>query len=136
MPDTRKTFAVGKPIPGFKAGQGRSNQVKQTALKAGDYDWNIHATIESFDFVGNGAGRQSKVKAFHVSLYSDGTRWGGFYWSYSNGSYGGGKYKGESKSQFGDASALGKILGTANKVAQGLKGTFGNPPTNIAAASW
>jgi hypothetical protein len=133
MPDTRVEYAVGKAIPGFQAGQGRMNQTKGRTPTIGEYTWDIHATIESFDTVGSGPNAKRKVKDFHVSLYSDGQRWGGFYWSYSSGSYSGGKYKGSNKSQFGDATALAALLKTATAVAQGHKAKFG---ANIVAASW
>ena len=133
MADTRVKYAMGKAVPGFQAGQGRTNQTKQTLFKAGQYDWKIHATIETFDTVGAGKDAQRAVKKFHVSLYSDGIRWGGFYWTHSNGTFACSGYEGKDKKQFGDDKALATILSRSGAVAAALKTTFGG---TIAQAKW
>ena len=136
MADTRVGFALGKPVPGFTAGQGLLNQVKQTTFKAGEFSWKLHATAHKISTVGSGAKAVRKVQGFHVSLYSDGKNWGQFVWEYTptGDKYAFKEYTGTNKSQLGTTADHATLVGKANAIAAALKSTFGG--SSMGTASW
>lgn len=126
MADTRKKYQVGTAIPGFQAGQGRTNQNKQSSAKVGETTYRMHATIEKLIKIGKW---HRAVDNFHVSVYNGDSRWNGCHWTFKSAS--------DSFVCNGWETALSPgwdptVTGKASTIASALKGTFGS--TAIAAS--
>lgn len=141
IPDTRRQFGLGVPIPGFSPGANYSNQQgpgKSVVLDA-NRTLTIHATIDATKTSGRGAKQVKVVDRFHVSLKLDGQRNPGvFSWVYNGVSdqfipqtYG---PPHKAKTWFGNQAIQDAILTKVNSIGRGLRSTFGS--RGIMPATW
>lgn len=127
--DTRKQYAIGTPIPGFQAGQGRLNQKKQYSVDVGSNTYKMHATIERL--VNKGKWKRV-VDNFHVSVYNGETRLNGCHWTYKSAT--------DCFACNGWEKALAPgwdptVTGKASSIASALKGTFGSSGIDAAGSN-
>lgn len=124
MPDTRKVYTAGSPIPGFKPGQAGYTVGPDKALLG----ITTHVTIDGYDTTGI----KRKVRSFHLS-FKDIIPQPVGKWAYNSGTdkY---EFKGFANYEHLGIAAADRpdFIQKVNGRVSGLKTTFGS--TGIGAA--